>query len=45
MINDKIIRGETICMKPSLRQEEGGEESREMRRVLVRGITVLLSRQ
>ena len=24
MINDKIIRGEPICMKPSLRQEEGG---------------------
>ena len=40
MINDKIIRGEPICMKPSLRQEEGG--GREMRRVLVRGITVLL---
>ena len=28
MINDKIIRGEPICMKPSLRQEEGGEERR-----------------
>ena len=40
MINDKIIRGEPICMKPSLRQEEGG--GREMSRVLVRGITVLL---
>ena len=46
MINDKIIRGEPICMKPSwARPEEGGEDRREMWRVLVRGITVLLSRQ
>ena len=30
MINDKIIRGEPICMKPSwVRPEEGGEEGDE----------------